>query len=120
MHDKVLQLTGLHLEETQDLDNWIIAKWQQQWNLTEKGRRPWTILPSIQKRLDLKHFIPDRGMVQYITGHSPFPTTKLNQLELNVSNLCECGAIGTPGHVLCCPVDTDLDIEKIMSDWTYH
>lgn len=82
-------------------------EWQEGWNDAEVGRRTHQFLPNVQERNDLKHFKPTRGLVHFLSGHGPYPTY-LSRFNLKEDDLCECGEVGSPEHVvLLCPHTQD-------------
>ncbi len=67
---------------------------------------------------------PNRGMVHFLTGHGPYPS-HLCRFQLRADDICECGSVGTPDHiVLTCrrynqirqPLVTDTPLEQLLRD----
>lgn len=72
--------------------------WQNRWNESVKGRRLYNLLPDIQERLNMRHFSPSKGLIQFLTDHGPY-AQYLHKHGLAQTDLCACGEIGTPEHV---------------------
>lgn len=55
---------------------------------------------------------PSQGLTHFLTGHGPYPEY-LCRFNLKEDNLCECGEVGTPEHVVLeCPTLQELTQEE--------
>jgi len=62
------------------------------------------VFPNKEERLQMEYTNPEKGMVQFLSDHGPYPE-KLHRLGLRNSPECECGVIGSPKQmVLYCPL----------------
>lgn len=122
--DKVRDITGEELPTKLHLKRWRITTWQEQWDASTKGRRVYSFFPNIAERLKMKHADPGKGMVHFLTGHGPYPTY-LQRLYPDRGDLCACGQLGTPEHVVlsCSKYDmreqitlTQAEIKEALRD----
>lgn len=87
------------VETTRDVKNAILVMWQTRWEGSNTGRRTYDIFQNVQERLELRHIQPSPGLIHYLTGHGPY-MAYLKEKGIADSNVCECGEIGTPEHVV--------------------
>lgn len=97
--DKVRDITGEELQTKLHLKRWRITVWQEQWDASTKGRRVHSFFPNIAERPKMKHADPGNGMVHFLTGHGPYPAY-LQRLYPDQGDLCACGQLVTPEHVV--------------------
>ena len=71
--------------------------WQEEWEHESRGRITFKYFPNLVNRLDAKWFVPDYYTSQLISGHGNI-RSKLNQLRLADSDLCDCGLSETVQH----------------------
>ena len=104
---------GTPISTTEELETWIIQKWQQDWNSSITGRRLHQLLPSVEERLELAYLQPGRGLMHFLTGHGPYKN-KLFQLARVNSRSCECGEeIDSPEHkIFECSITEELVSEE--------
>lgn len=112
----------MELIDNNDLEraqNDIIDTWQNRWNLNNKGRWTWKLIPSIRQRLNVP--LPlDHYTTQMLSGHGDF-MGKLREFKLVASGRCHCNVGSeTVEHVLlrCKRIEnlrTDLK-SKLMSE----
>nr|CAD7461847.1 unnamed protein product [Timema tahoe] len=97
--EKVRILTSPEVETSEDAVFALLREWQRRWEGSETGRRAYQLFPNVVERIDNAHLEPSPGLVQFITGKGPYPES-LRKMGLVESDLCECGEVGTPEHVV--------------------
>ncbi|XP_067129655.1 uncharacterized protein [Centruroides vittatus] len=87
------------------LNKIIISDWQTEWETATTGRLTFKFLPSIDRRMHLKHFTPSFALTQCVTGHGNFPSYLMRFAKSN-SDTCDCDGttVGDALHILLdCP-----------------
>ena len=87
-----------------------INTWQRNWDTSVTARRVHALLPDVRERLQMKHLLPRKGLIHFMTGHGPYRGT-LFRLNLVDSPACNCAEdIATPEHVIwfCKNLDHEL------------
>ncbi|GBN59585.1 hypothetical protein AVEN_155333-1 [Araneus ventricosus] len=108
----------------QDLKQRELAKWQSRWDDGINGCSTYEII----KKVGHRNHNWSRQLIQFITGHGPFPSY-LFRFEKNPDNSCACGEPGTTLHYatkcrltlfyhLRCPADQH--IKAWMKSITNH
>ncbi|GBM18366.1 hypothetical protein AVEN_72717-1 [Araneus ventricosus] len=77
----------------QDLKQRALAKWQRSWDDGINGRSTYEII----KKVGLRNHNWPRQLIQFITGHGPFPSY-LFRFGKHPGNCCVCGEPGIPFH----------------------
>ncbi|GJQ84508.1 hypothetical protein Trydic_g15408 [Trypoxylus dichotomus] len=72
---------------------------QERWDRSVKGRRPYCLLTNIRETLTIQHLQPSRGLIHCLVGHGTYPPY-LRERDLARTDLCDCGVVETPDHVL--------------------
>lgn len=98
-HEKVQQLLATPCFSKREIKAAVLQQWQTLWSTSTKGRRLFQLMPNIEQRLELTHLLPTQGLIHFLTGHGPYPE-HLRRMNLRDSGLCDCGAVGTPEHVV--------------------
>ncbi|GBM42309.1 hypothetical protein AVEN_235019-1 [Araneus ventricosus] len=110
----------------QDLTQTALAKWHWRWDDGINGRSTYEIIKKVRLR---NHNWPIQ-LIQFITGHGPFPTY-LFRFGNHPENCCACGKPGTPflyatkyhltlSYHLRCPADQHIEawLESITNHRT--
>ncbi|GBM38320.1 hypothetical protein AVEN_158349-1 [Araneus ventricosus] len=98
-----------------DLKQRALAKWQRRWDNDINCRSTYEII----KKVGLRNHNWPRQLIQFITGHGPFPSY-LFRFGKHPDNYCACGEPGTPFHYatkcrltlsyhLKCPADQHIE-----------
>ncbi|GBN27346.1 hypothetical protein AVEN_110854-1, partial [Araneus ventricosus] len=106
----------------QNLKKRALAKWQRHWDDGFNGRSTYEVI----KKVGLRNHNWPRQLIQFITGHGPFPSY-LFRFGKPPDNCCVCGELVKPLHCatkcritlyyhLRCPAD--LYIEAWMKSIT--
>lgn len=116
-HKKEKMLRGRRANTKTEVKNVVKEEWQESWNNSEVGRRTHQLIPNIDNRLAQKHFQPEKGLVHFLSGHGPYPSY-LHRFNLKEDEMCTCGAIGTPEHVIfqCRETQQELENERQQLD----
>ncbi|GBL74646.1 hypothetical protein AVEN_206741-1 [Araneus ventricosus] len=77
----------------QDLKQRALAKWQRRWDDGINGRSTYEII----RKVGLRNHNCPRQLIQFITGHGPFPSY-LFRFGKQQDNCCACEEPGTPFH----------------------
>lgn len=81
-----------------------VANWQKRWEVSEKGRWTWTLIPEIQPWLDRGHGQVDFYLTQFLSGHGKFREYLYRKKRADTPNCQHCGEMDTANHtVLVCP-----------------
>ncbi|GBM00067.1 hypothetical protein AVEN_214134-1 [Araneus ventricosus] len=99
----------------QDLKQRALAKWQRRWDDGINGRSTYEII----KKLGLRNHNWPRQLIQFITGHGPFPSY-LFRFGKHPDNCCACREPDTPfdyatncrltlSYHLKCPADQHIE-----------
>nr|CAD7264276.1 unnamed protein product [Timema shepardi] len=97
--EKIRILTSPEVETSEDAVFALLRKWQRHWEGSETSRRAYQLFPNVVQRIDKTHLEPSPGLVHFITGKGLYPES-LRKMGLVESDLCECGTVGTPEHVV--------------------
>ncbi|KAI4473628.1 hypothetical protein M0802_016017 [Mischocyttarus mexicanus] len=73
--------------------------WQEQWNVSEKGRITFEYFDNIQERLNANWIHHNHYMVQILSGHGNF-NYQLKRLGLAQTDKCKCEETDTVKHVI--------------------
>ncbi|XP_035225305.1 uncharacterized protein LOC118197859 [Stegodyphus dumicola] len=87
-------------------------QWQHEWENGDTGRRTFEFYPVVDK--ERLQAIPP--LVNYITGHGPFPTFFYKR-AISMTEACVCGEIGSPDHyVFNCSLTTSHHLPYSTTD----
>ena len=90
-------------EKIKQLRTMQLQTWQEERKHESRGRITFKYFPNLVNRLDAIWFVPDYYTSQLISGHGNI-RSKLNQLQLADSDLCDCGLPETVEHTIFeCP-----------------
>ena len=96
----------------------ILGRWQEHWELSMKGRDTFKYLPEVKVRINSYWIEPNHYTCQFITAHGNFKA-KLYSYKLSEDSECLCGEPQTADHVLFeCPILESLRgslKEKLLS-----
>ncbi|KAG8237924.1 hypothetical protein J437_LFUL017453 [Ladona fulva] len=97
-------------EATKTIWNEVVRKWQERWNMSEKGR--WTFSLIRKVKINANYHL-DYYMTQILTGHGNF-YKKLASIKLTDRETCECGDIDDAEHLLLnCLFNDDIRINHL-------
>lgn len=87
----------------------MLRSWQTEWDAPTTGRFTYNLLPSVEERQLLSHMQDiDHGLVQLLTGHSPYKRY-LMRFHSSETGLCEdCGEADEAIPLLHCPAHEDI------------
>ncbi|GBO45953.1 hypothetical protein AVEN_181269-1 [Araneus ventricosus] len=92
----------------QDLQELVIKKWQNLWDIGNTGR----FVHKVLKTVHLKPVFWTREEILFVTGRGPFPSFR-NRFHLSNSGSCACGEVGDPIHyATSCPLTLSWCIRK--------
>nr|CAD7195222.1 unnamed protein product [Timema douglasi] len=77
----------------------LLAMERKRWEDSETGRRAYQLFPDVVESIDNIHMEHSPGLVQFITRKGLYPES-LRKMGLVESDLCGCGEVGTPEHVV--------------------
>lgn len=88
--------------------NHVIAKWQEAWERSGKGRTTYGFFPRVGDRLQMRWIEPTHWITQFLSGHGDF-RARLRTLNLSETSECECGEQDTSEHLYVSCVDTERE-----------
>ncbi|XP_035216584.1 uncharacterized protein LOC118190010 [Stegodyphus dumicola] len=99
------------------LQGQAIRQWQEEWTNAETGRRTYERI----SKVSTDRLIAIAPLVNYITGHGPFPSY-FHRHGISNTDICVCGEDGTPDHYLFrCPLTNTMHLFMPTSNITaYH
>ncbi|XP_035221692.1 uncharacterized protein LOC118194622 [Stegodyphus dumicola] len=99
------------------LQGQAIRQWQEEWTNAETGRRTYERI----SKVSTDRLIAIAPLVNYITGHGPFPSY-FHRHGISNTDICVCGEDGTPDHYLFrCPLTDTMHLFMPTSNITaYH
>lgn len=111
--EKVQAILGRRIEEKREMRHEIERRHKEMWDTAATTRRTYHFLPVLAEIPN--QFSPSPGLVQYLTGHGPYPAY-LSRFNLRENDQCECGKIGTSCSVPVQP-DTQCRRGKETAEW---
>ncbi|KAF2887598.1 hypothetical protein ILUMI_18575 [Ignelater luminosus] len=110
--NKVEEILGRPANTKREINTIILDRWQREWTSSTKGRRLYGLLPDVRRQLRNVHHQPSQGLIHFLTGHGPC-AEHLARFNLQATDHCECGATGTPEHVVLeCPNTEGIAAEE--------
>ncbi|GBM31216.1 hypothetical protein AVEN_193346-1 [Araneus ventricosus] len=94
----------------QDLKQQALAKWQRRWDDDINDRPTYEVI----KKVGLRNHNWSRQLIQFITGHGPFPSY-LFRFGKHPDNCCACGEPGTPLHCAASCFLTTSGVQQITT-----
>ena len=99
-----------HATVKKDIRNYIIQKWQREWNRGESGRETHELFPTVPNRRFYSSFSrsSESKLIRIASGHNRL-NNHMHKLKLTESPCCECSdARQTVQHILMdCPIFTE-------------
>ncbi|KAG8230191.1 hypothetical protein J437_LFUL006123 [Ladona fulva] len=97
-------------EALREIRKILIGKWQERWNMSDKGRWTFRLIKQVKIKADYKL---EYYNTQVLTGHGNF-LEKLAGLKLRDETKCSCGRIDNVEHMLIdCPLYEDIRIKHL-------
>ena len=89
-----------------------LERWQQRWNVTEKGVITRKFFPNIAERLKMNWIKINHYTSQFLMGHGDFGA-KLMELGIGEESKCTCGEEETNLHILLTCTDWAQKRQKL-------
>lgn len=80
-------------------EQYMAEEWEKRWSLTRNAGHLKKFFPTIKDRVTKEFIRPSHWTLQLLTGHGKF-ADKLHFFKCKETNLCQCGLVETPDHVI--------------------